>query len=269
VLVRGAQPRSVAIDTMTAEPTGVMGSMVISDPSARFAVAGLARSCEGLHLRIVHLGQIVEGVVSGPAVSEPLIARREPPAGAECPTLTPEQRADVEGLRALVWTEEGVLLASPRGVLSVLPLDEKARAAEPARELAPGAAPPKATHESAWTPDGRFLALQTSLGIALHERASGRTRLLAPPGQVRAITDVALSPSGRSVAVVLGGRLLVGLPERADTPPEAPSPSPEAQAPTPPTSPPPAASPTPSVPRLPAPAPTPPNPPEPAATPAR
>jgi hypothetical protein len=252
LLLRGSPPRSLALDTLVAEPVGVMGSTVISDPSARFAVAGVVRSCEGLHLRVVHLAQIVEGVVSGPSVSEPLIAHRPPPAGAACPTLTPEQRADAQGVRALAWTAQGVLLASPSGTLLLLALDDAAHASAPATELAPGAAPPKTTHASEWTPDGRFLALTTSLGIALHDRSNGRTRLIAPPGEARAITDVALSPSGQAVAVVLGGRVLVGVP-----------------LPSTPTAPPPPSPTQPSPPSAPVPAPTPPTPPAPAGTPAR
>jgi len=125
-----------------------------------------------------------------------------------------------------------VLLARGQA-LWLLALDASARAAQPAIELAPAAAiaglPP---HSSELTPDGRFRALLTPLGVAIHDRKLGGTRLVALPADGPAVTDIAISPSGRRVAVVRAGRLLVGVPREThaaaapgSAPPPAPAPS--------------------------------------------
>jgi hypothetical protein len=171
-------------------------------------------------------------VVAGTNSSEPLIVAAPPPANARCPQLSPEQRRDSGGLRALAWTAQGVLLSRGQA-LWLVALDASAHATQPAIELAPSAPiaglPP---HSSELTPDGRYHALITPLGVAIHDRKLGATRLVALPADAPPVSDVAVSPSGRRVAVVRAGRLLVGVPREAhavaapgSAPPPAPAPS--------------------------------------------
>jgi hypothetical protein len=243
LLLRGAPGRSYDLGSGTLEPIGIPAQIAITDPSGRFALSTVVRSCDGYRLDVVLATQVVAGMVAGPSVSEPLIARAEPPPGAHCPELTREQRADTGGLRALEWTPQGVLLA--RGAeLLLLPLDAAAAARGEARVLAPTDAVPGLSQSGELTADGRYHALITPLGLAIQDRKQGSTRLIAPPDGAGAITELALSPSGSILAVVQGAKVLIGT-AREQKPATAGQPAQSAPSPksaTPPREPPPAPS---------------------------
>jgi hypothetical protein len=213
LLLRGEPARSYDLGSGEVAPIGMPGDTVLRDPSGRLAIAAVQRSCQGYQLSIVAASQIALGVVAGPSAAEPLISAAPPPPGARCPQpLSPEQRRDRGGFAVLAWTAQGVVLARGQG-LWLLPLDAAGRAAAPASELAPGAPiaglPP---HSSELTPDGRYHALLTPLGVAIHDRQQGGARLVALPEGGGAVTDIAVSPSGRRVAIVRGGRVHVSMP---------------------------------------------------------
>jgi len=212
LLLRGNPAQSYDLASGELTPIGIAGGITITDPSGRHAVSAIVRSCQGYHLSIVEASRIALGVVAGASTSEPLIVTAAPPEGAHCPQLTPGQRRDDGGFRALAWTSRGVVLARGQA-LWLLALDGSARAAQPAIELAPSTAitglPP---HTSELTSDGRYHALITPLGVAIHDRKLDATRLVALPADGPPVTDVAISPSSRRIAVVRAGRLLVGVP---------------------------------------------------------
>jgi hypothetical protein len=224
VLLRGSSSRSYDLTSQAVEPIGVHGATLIIDPSARFTLVGVTRGCEGPKLNIVRVAQVLEGVVAGPPVSEPLITAAVPTRGAPCPPNTAQARDEPGGFRPLAWTAQGVLLA--RGPqLWLLPLDASAHATAPAQLLAPTAALPSLGYSGEVSSDGRLHALITPLGIAVLERASGRVRLVAlPEGSTAAPTDLALSPSGKAIAIVRGGRLFVATANAGSPPATSPTP---------------------------------------------
>jgi hypothetical protein len=124
-------------------------------------------------------------------------------------------------LRVLDWTPQGLLLAREQ-TLWLLALDASAAAQAPARELAKTDAPPRRPHSEQLTGDGRYLALPTPLGVAIYDRTRDTTRLLAVPESPEPISDVALSPSGRSLALVRGRQIYIG--QAAPNAPAAPAP---------------------------------------------
>lgn len=230
LLLRGSPAQSYDLVSGELAPIGIAGDLALTDPSGRYALSAIVRSCQGYHLSIVEASRVALGAVAGANASEPLIAAAPPPPNARCPQLSPEQRRDDGGFRALAWTAQGVLLGRGQ-VLSLLALDASMHAAALASELPPSAAlaglPP---HSSELSPDGRYHALITPLGVAIHDRQHGATRLVALPADAPPVSDVAVSPSGRRVAVVRGGRLLVGVPRETHAtaapgaaPPPAPS----------------------------------------------
>ncbi len=219
LLLRGTRARSYDLRNGTLEPTGIPAQTAITDPSGRYAVSAVVRACDGYHLGIVLASQLVAGVSTGRNVSEPLFAPAEPPPQAGCPELTREQRADQDGYRVLDWTSAGVLIAHADTLL-LLPLDASANAHGPARVLGPDDTLPALNQSAELTADGRYLALLTSVGIAIHDRKQGSTKLIAVPAGTGTVSDIALSPSGKLLAVVRGGRLLLGVPRA----PQAPAP---------------------------------------------
>ena len=104
--------------------------------------------------------------------------------------------------------------------LSLLALDAQGRSAAPAVALPDSEALP-ASGGGELSADGRFLALSTPLGLAIRDRRSGATRLIALPEGAQPITDLALSPSGARIALLHGGALFVGVPAQP-----APAPAP-------------------------------------------
>jgi hypothetical protein len=106
--------------------------------------------------------------------------------------------------------------------LLLLPLDASGNASEPARVLGPGDAPPALAHSGALTANGRYLAQLTPLGIAILDRAQAKTRVLALPDGAGTISDIALSPSGKKLALLRGRQVLIGEPREAAPAPAAP-----------------------------------------------
>jgi hypothetical protein len=210
LLVRGPYAFSYHLtDQSVVELQPSQGDLLVRDPSGRFAVVDIVRSCKGYHLQIVEAARVVAGVVAGPTVSEPLIRQQLAPGGAGCRSLPANLRADRGGYSVLGWTPGGVVLAGGRAGLLVLPLDAEARASNEARELGPGERPPVPLVPGAATSDGRFLALATSAGISVMQSFPRRQAwLLRPEGfSAGEAGELAVSPSGNRVALVRGGRI--------------------------------------------------------------
>jgi hypothetical protein len=212
ILLRGDFPRVYDLSTGTEQPATEGTDLRILDPSGAYAVAGVERRCAGYVLRVVASSSFVAGQVLGAAHSMPLLAAREAPAGAPCPDLTPTLRRDDGGFRVLGWAPQGVV-AARQGELHVVPLDLSAQPAGAPSALTPGTLPPAPLPAGSISPSGDHFVELRGMGVLVHRVASRpETRLLWPEGWATrdgAVSDPAVSPSGRRVAVLRGGRVLV------------------------------------------------------------
>jgi pentatricopeptide repeat protein len=213
VILRGPRPRVWNVATGEVEPLDPSQSELrLLDPSKRYAVAGVERRCAGHVLRIVPAASLVSGNVFGGTHATPLLEARDPPPGAPCPDLTPALRDDDGGWRVLGWAPQGVVAA--RGAeLRVVPLDVSAQPAGEPEPLAGGTPPPAPLPPGPASSDGRFHAEVRGLGVVLHRTVpEPESTVLWPEGWAEregAPSDPAASPSGRRVAVLRGGRVLL------------------------------------------------------------
>lgn len=212
LLLRGDRPRVFDLSTGEEEPSEEGADLRVLDPSQAYAVAGIERRCAGHVLEVVPASSLVAGQVLGSAHSRPLLAPREPPAGAPCPDLTPALRRDDGGFRVLGWAPQGVV-ATRQGALFVVPLDVSAQPVGPPEALVPGTLPPAPLPAGSITSTGLHVVELRGVGVVVHRVApTPQARLLWPEGWARRegeVSDPAISPSGRRVAVLRGGRVLV------------------------------------------------------------
>ncbi|MCZ7686418.1 MAG: hypothetical protein M5U28_49745 [Sandaracinaceae bacterium] len=213
LLLRGDSPRVYTISSGEEAPADPsLAELRILDPSGAFAVAAVERRCQGHVLRVIDASALVAGQAVGAPRSTPLLATREAPAGAPCPDLTPALRRDDGGFRVLGWAPQGVVAA--RGAeLTVVPLDLSAAPAGPPSPLASGTLPPAPLPPGAITADGRWLVELRGAGVVVHRVSpAAPPALLWPEGWAAregVASDPAISPSGRRVAVLRGGRVLL------------------------------------------------------------
>jgi len=183
---------------------------LIRDPSGRFAVTAVRRSCEGHTLTIVRASEVVAGVVAGRPVSEPLLEPRAPPSQAACPSLPEPVRAQNGGWQVVGWAPQGVV-AVRRDAIRIVPLDVEARPVGEPVLLEGSAVPPAPLPAGAMTRDGRAYVLSTAAGIVLRRLGETEQVLVVRPDgwSGERPGEVAISPSGRRVAFVSAGRTRV------------------------------------------------------------
>jgi hypothetical protein len=210
LLVRGADAEILSVATLEPQPdVSAEGDDRVLDPSKRFAVIGLGRSCDGHVLRIARASDVVAGVLAGRLVSEPVVEPRAPPAGAPCPDLPATARDDAGGWQIVGWAPQGVV-AVRRDVVRLVPLTVAGAPAGPAAVLDDGTPPPVPLPPGSMSPGAEAYALPTPWGIAVrHLGPPARTELWRPEGFDASATDVAVSPDGNAVAFVQGGRVVV------------------------------------------------------------
>lgn len=213
LLIRGERPLILHVPTgAVTEADAESGERRVLDPSGTYAVAAVERRCAGHVLVVVPAATYWGGGVVLGAHSTPLLAQREPPGGAPCPDLTPALRDDDGGFRVLGWAPQGVV-AARGGSLSVVPLDLSAQPAGPPEVLGAGTLPPAPLPAGAITSDGRFLVEVRGVGVVVHRTAPrGAPQLFWPEGWAALegpVTDPAVAPSGRRVAVLRGGRVRI------------------------------------------------------------
>ncbi len=213
LLLRGETPRvwNIATNTFT-NAAAESAELRILDPSRAFAVAAVERRCAGHVLRIVRAEAIAAGQAMGGTHSLPLLSSRDPPAGAPCPDLSPALRRDSGGFHVLGWAPQGVVAAHGADIV-VVPLDVSAQPAGAPAVISDGTPPPAPLPIGAITEDGRFFVELRGLGVVRHRVAPTReTTLLWPEGWAAregTPSDPAVSPSGRRVALLRAGRVLV------------------------------------------------------------
>jgi hypothetical protein len=216
LLLRGEDAKRMPLDA-GAEPEmlpGASGTVVMTDPTGRFAVTDIHRTCQGYALHIVANADVVSGVVTGPAVSTPLLEPLPPPPGSRCEPpaqgkLPDTLRDDDGGFRVLGWAPQGIV-AARADEIRVVPLTASAEPAGDATVLAEGTPLPAPLPPGSATPDGQAYALATPYGLVVRRLgANGTTRLLRPKGwasQDGAVreSDVAIAPDATRVAYMRG-----------------------------------------------------------------
>jgi hypothetical protein len=212
LVLRGPVPLVYDLTTGALTPAErSQGNTLVRDPSERYAIVQIFRGCEGYKLRIVDAALArVARPESEKIVSEPLIEARPVPAGAGCSERPAIPSADDGGFRVLGWGAKGIVLAKA-GRLWLLTVDTEAQALSEPVALAPNRPPPGPLWAGALAPGGRAYALLTAVGIVVKELASPPTSYLLRPPQwdYARTTDAAVSPSGKKVALLSGGRVTI------------------------------------------------------------
>lgn len=210
LLLRGRTQQSFDITTETiSELSPDAGDVLVRDPTQRFAVVGMERRCDGLHLKIASASQVVGGQVLGQPVSEPLFDRAADAARCD-PRRSATRVQSSGGFSVLGWAPKGIVVA--RGPdRRFVPIDSNG---QPAGEVVSlGAVLPL---PGPWTAgrcasDGSACVTASEVGLALQTTTDTVGRLIAPLGPVSS-ADVAVAPSGKYIAYVFGGRVFIGSP---------------------------------------------------------
>jgi hypothetical protein len=212
VLLRGPIAQRYDVLSRTVIPIGTPAALLATDAGMRFALTDILRGCDGLHVRIVPANQVVGGVVTGAALSEPLLSPEAGPEAAGCNNNS-RMRSERGGFELLGLNAQGALFALGKH-LWLLPLDAQGNAAGQARELKPGERVAPLLSPGALDPSARFMALATSEGVALIDRVRDSARLIRTPASCAGgtVTDAVLSPSATKVAMLCAGRLYVAEP---------------------------------------------------------
>ena len=244
LLVRGATARSFQLLTGEVASVALSPSILWMDAPGRLAAVDVVNACDGIHLRVVPVTQIIGGAVTNSASAGPddLLIERAPVVDPHCEVPAQPRHPDGTGLG---YTAAGVLVASG-AELTLLPVTaEKPAGAEP-HVLAAGEPAPALLSPGALSADGLRHALATSEGVALVQRgATTKVRLVRSPASCTGTpSDVALSASGERIAMLCGGSVYYAQVAANEAP--QPTAAPAAEAPASP-----AAAATPTHPTLP------------------
>jgi hypothetical protein len=212
LLLRGPIAQTYDVATRSASKTEKSGSVLAVDPTQHLALTDIVRGCDGYHVRLVPPGQVIAGVVAGPSASEPLLQPLAADAEATPCSAPVHPKSESGGFVLLGLNAHGALFA--RGTnLFELPLDpnggQSGVRSVPASEKLPPLFAPGPIDLS-----GRYFALATSEGVAVVDRSAGTAKLVRRPASCAAgpVSDVALAPSGRRLAMLCGAHLYVAVP---------------------------------------------------------
>jgi hypothetical protein len=209
LLLRRASPVLYDLQTNEESPLTTAPDELVRDPSGLLALTAIERDgCGSLHLRIERAAKPGTPYVAAAPVSMPFVM----PGASLIPCKQSAAPGHVEsGYQALGWAPQGVVLS--RGAeCFVVPLT---LAGAPAGE--PLALPvetplPAPLAAGAAVPDGTRYAELTAFGVLVFERHAAPPALLRPDGFLTiagAAQDVAISPSGKRVAVIANGAAYV------------------------------------------------------------
>jgi len=220
LLVRGLIPQSYDLQTLVATPTGVPGSPLAEDAAHTFVLTDIVRACDGYRVRIAKAGSVIGRIVTSPNGSDLLLAPLE--NGDEHCVPGSRAQSDPGGFTLLGLNQAGAVFA--RGThLWLLPLDANVThlagnaATTSARELSARATLAPLNSPGALDASGRYLALATSEGVAVVDRAQDNARLVRSPAscQGNPISDAVLSPSGQKLAMLCAGHIYIAEPAPA------------------------------------------------------
>jgi hypothetical protein len=213
LLLRGPTAQSYDLISRVIAPTGIAGSVLASDRGQRFVLTDIVRGCAGLQVRIVPFGRVIGGIVTGAASSEPLLSPE--PAAPDFPACQDSKRARSEraGFQLLGMNAQGAVFARGKH-LWLLPLDAGGNATAPAHEVGKAEALPPLQTPSALDQSARHVALATSEGVALIDRAQDSARLIRSPASCAGgtVSDAVISPSAKKIAMLCAGRVYVAEP---------------------------------------------------------
>ena len=211
LLLRGPTAQSYDLSTRSVTPTGIPGSVLATDAKHRFALTDIVRSCGGFHVRSVPAAQVIGGIVTGTPTAEPLLWPA--PSSAEANGCSMRPHSDRGGFVLLGMTSSYALFARGKQLIA-LPFDALGQVSDPPREIPGSESLPPLSTPGPLDQSGRYLALATSEGVALIDRAQASARLVRTPASCAGstVSDAALSPSGRKLAMLCGGRVYVAEP---------------------------------------------------------
>lgn len=212
LLLRGPVTLSFDLATRTLTPASAPAGLLATDVTRQYALTDIVRGCDGLHVRVAQASGVVGGVVTGAPVSEPLLLPEAGPEAANC-TSNGRKRSERGGFELLGMNSEGALLAHGKH-LWLLPLDARGNASAQARELKPTDRVAPLLTPGALDPSARFMALATTEGVALIDRAQDSARLIRTPASCAGgpVSDAVLSPSATKVAMLCSGRVYFAEP---------------------------------------------------------
>lgn len=213
LLLRGPIPQSYDLRTQTATPAGIPGSIHASDREHHFAIVDIFRSCSGYQLRIVPASQLIGGIVTGTSVSEPLLEREATELEPGSCSASSFSKSDRGGYTLLGLHEGGALFARGASLVD-LPLDASAHGGEP-RWLGPYDRAPALDAPGALDASGRFFASASTEGVVVVDRSTpANSKLVRKPASCATgpVSDAALSPSARKLAMLCGGHVYVAAP---------------------------------------------------------
>lgn len=209
LLVRGSPPQRWTVGGSLEPADPGAADLRVLDPQKRYAVAGLESACGATRLRIVAASALRPSLAGG---SEGIVATSRPALYGDAEGCEEGWRSGAEGWHLLGWAPQGIV-AARGGELRVAPLDVSARPSGEPRTLEPSTPPPAPLPAGRSTLDGRFRVELRGPGVLVH--ASGRSSeptLLWPEGwgeREGAPSHPAVSPSGRRVALVQNGRIVL------------------------------------------------------------
>ena len=213
LLLRGAIAQSYDLIERTTTPTGVPGSVLAADAANHYVLTDIVRTCDGYHLRVVPASQVIGGVVTGASTSEPLLL-------AAASGLEPSQcaanakKSDRGGFVLLAMLPGGALLARST-TLTFVALDDQGRASALPRTVAANESITAPAAPGALDASARHYALTTSEGMLLVDRTNPQaSKLVRPPPSCvgSQVSDAALSPSGRKLAMLCAGHIYLAEP---------------------------------------------------------
>jgi hypothetical protein len=214
VLLRGPIAQSYDLLTRVATPTGVPGSVLAADAGNRFVLTDIVRACDGYHLQVVPAAQVIGGVVAGASTSEPLLQAVGSGIDPSLCAATAFKKSDRGGFILLAMLPGGAVFA--RGsALSLVPLDPQGHATTGPRVLAATEPVPAAIAPGALDGSARHFAVATTEGVAVVDRLTPATsKLVRPPPSCigSQVSDAALSPSGRRIAMLCAGHVYLAEP---------------------------------------------------------
>ena len=228
LLLRGPVAQTYDLTTRTIAPTGIAGSVLASDPGQHFVLTDIVRGCAGLQVRVVPFGRIIGGIVTGAPSSEPLLSPE--PAAPDFPACQDPKRARSEraGFQLLGMNAQGAVFARGKHVW-LLPLDASGNATGSAHEVSKTDPFSPLQTPSALDQSARHVALATSEGVALIDRAQDSARLIRSPASCAGgtVSDAVISPSARKLAMLCAGRVYVAEPATANESGATPRPNSE------------------------------------------
>jgi hypothetical protein len=202
--LRRAEPVVYDIDHQTAAPAQAQDDR-IRDPQGALFVLGLKRTCAGITFQAARSDAPSEGPTPPQGVKSAVLVKAATDPSCREAALDDE----VRDYSVLGWAPQGVLVARGSEV-RILPLSVDGAALGEPRVLPPEAPRPAPISSGVATPDASRHVYALPYGVVIYGQQGNE--LWRPAGYAELfpnITDVAISPSARRVAVVAKRRVYV------------------------------------------------------------